>query len=117
MYRVFCSQWLPAFTSSLTGEAGAAECEAVFAAKYEGRVHGKDWRIDAPDNAYGRSFLMLRLPNCCGEFTGEADAQARAGENGHEDHPHQVVVAGSAEERELLAYGRRRLRGAEDGTR
>jgi hypothetical protein len=114
-YRVYCRQWLPAHTSQNTGREGEIECVGAFVA-YEGRVLDDDWRIDAPDNGYGRSFLMLRLPNCCGEFTGEVDAQARAGENGHEDHPHQVVAAGSAEERELLAYGRRRLRGADNGT-
>jgi hypothetical protein len=103
-------------TSRSLGGEGREECFDAFMV-FRGRVRDEDWRIDAPDNAYGRSFLMLRLPNCCGEFAGEGDAQARAGENGHEDHPHQVVVAGSAEERELLAYGTRRLRGAEDGTR
>jgi hypothetical protein len=117
MYRVYCRQWLSFLTSSGVGEEGRLECQVRFRDKYQGRVLDEDWRIVAPDNGYGRSFLMLKLPNCCGEFTGEGDAQARAGENGHEDHPHQVVVAGSAEERELLAYGRRRLRGAEDGTR
>ena len=116
MYRVYCNQWLPVHTSARVGEEGRRECEGAFA-KFRGWVRDEDMRIEAPDNAYGRSFLMARLPNGCGEFTEEADAHARAGEHGHEGHPHQVVVAGSAEERELLAYGTRRLRGAEDGAR
>ncbi len=116
MYRVFCRQWLTFFTSMGTGEPGRAECTGRFEKEYRGRVYDADWLIETSDGE-GRSFLCLRLPNCCGEFTAEADAQARAGANGHEGHPHQVVVAGSPEERELLAYGRRRLRGAEDGTR
>jgi hypothetical protein len=111
VYRVYCRQWLVFHTSVALGAAGDTECFEEFTQKYEGRVLPLDWRIEAPQEAYGRSMLLLQVPNGCGEFTDEALAWARAGEHGHEGHPHQVVLAGSAEERELQAYGTRRLRG------
>jgi hypothetical protein len=108
-WRVYCRQWLPFHTSVMHGPAGGAECEAAFRAKYDGKVEDGDWRVDTPGEAYGRSFLMLQVPNCCGEFTGEAAAAGRAGEHGHEGHPHEIVLADSPEERKLQAYGTRRL--------
>ena len=108
MWRVYCRQWLVFFTSMATGEDGRAECTARFRQDYEGRVADADWLIETPDDGVGRSFLYLCVPNCCGEFTDQADAERHAG--GHGDHPHQVVPADSAQERELLAYGVRRLR-------
>ena len=108
MYRVYCNQWLVFFTSKAAGESGRAECGARFHEEYEGRVCEEDVRFETPADGLGRSFLLLRMPNCCGEFTDQAAAERHAG--GHGDHPHQVVPADSAQERELLAYGVRRLR-------
>jgi hypothetical protein len=110
MFRVYCQQWLPFYTSLSTGEAGRDECEATFAERYEGRVEPEDWRIETTEKAYGRSFLQLLVPNCCGEYKDQAAAEHLAGR--HEGHAHQVVERGSSEERELLAYGTRRLRTA-----
>jgi hypothetical protein len=108
MWRVYCPQWLIAWTSLATGQGGAAECESEFGLRFRGRVREDDWRVTSPSGSYGRSFLELRLPNCAGEFAGREDAERRAGEHG--GHPHQVVEAGSPEEERLLAYGKRRLR-------
>ena len=108
MWRIYSPQWLTFFTSAATGEAGRSECEARFREEYEGRIEPADMRIESPAQAYGRSFLQLRVPNCGGEWPDRGEAERHAGE--HPGLPHQVVEAGSAEERELRAYGTRRLR-------
>jgi hypothetical protein len=110
--RLYCLQWLPFHTSCAVGQAGRQECEEVFRDRYQGRIKDLGWRIEATEHDYGRSFLLLEVPNCCGEYTQAADAERQAGEHGkHGKHPHQIVERGSREERELLAYGTRRLQG------
>ena len=110
MWRVYCREWLPFYTSMGTGTAGRTECRREFDERYRGRVEETDWRIETPEGDCGRSFLQLRVPNCAGEFTDIADAEQRAGEHGR--HSHQVVQAGGDQERELTAYGTRRLQRA-----
>lgn len=109
-WRVYCPAWLPFFTSMRTGVTGRAECLREFDERYRGRVEEDDWRVLTSEEAYGRSFLQLRVPDCIGEFAGQPAAEQRAGEHG--GHPHQVVEAGSDQERELTAYGTRRLQRA-----
>jgi hypothetical protein len=107
MWRLYSPQWLTFYTSLRTGEEGRIACSGAFV-QYQGRVREEDWRIETPEQAYGRSFLQLRVPNCEGEWVDRDEAERHAGE--HTGHPHQVVRRGSSEERELLAYGTRRLR-------
>lgn len=106
--RIYCRQWLPFYTSAAMGEDGKAECEREFRQRYRGTVDDGDWRIEAPAEGFGRSFLHLHVPNLAGEFTREDDAWEQAGRDGHRGHPHQVVPAGGPDERKLLAYGTRR---------
>jgi hypothetical protein len=93
-----------------TGTAGRAACLREFDERYRGRVEEQDWRIETPAGGYGRSFLHLRVPECAGEFADIADAEQLAGQHG--GHPHRIVAAGSDQERELTAYGTRRLQRA-----
>jgi hypothetical protein len=113
MWRVFCRQWLVYSTSMELGEAGVAECQALFDERYRGLVEAQDWRITRPEAAYGRSFLELCVPNCCGEYPERIAAEHRAGQHG--GHPHQVVEHGSSEEERLLSYGKRRLHAGSGG--
>lgn len=110
MWRVYCRAWLPFFTSMETGTAGRAACRREFDDRYRGKVAEQDWRIETPEQDYGRSFLQLRVPVCIGEFGRIEDAQGRAGE--HAGHPHVITEAGSPEELDLTAYGTRRLQSA-----
>ncbi len=107
VWRVYKPEWLVAYISDELEAKGEAECRERFHQKYEGRVLDKDWCISAMGvRKPGRRHLQLRLPNLKGEFRCLPDAEhLQAGLGRHAS----LVVRGSPEERELLAYGKRRL--------
>lgn len=109
VWRLYAPDWLTVFTSTRDGEAGKQECLGFFSERFEGRVHDEDWQIVIPESGW-LTFLQVRLPSLKGEFTDATAAHRRAGE--YEGLPHRVVRRGGPDERELQAYGRRRLQDA-----
>lgn len=106
VWRVYLPEWHTAYLSDHLEVDGQNECKAAFA-EYEGRVREEDWRVTHVGSMRpSRYRLELRLPNLKGEFR----YKEHAAENRDALGPEAVIVArGSAEERELLSYGRRRL--------
>lgn len=114
MWRVYRKQWITMYTSTGTGQEGRNEVEQHFHDRFGGRVdEAEDVCIDAAENTVDRTRLRVRLPVLAGEYLEEKDAWWRAGD--FEGLPHQVVQSGDEAERELLAYGRRRLHGEDQG--
>jgi hypothetical protein len=116
-WKVYLAEWLTVYTSDRVGqEAGEAECREYFTGKYAGRVRDADWRFtvflpDAESLVSDRPVcLQLRLPNLHGEFKDYSDAVQAASEllddRGGTAH---VVQRGSAEERALLDYGKKKF--------
>jgi len=110
VWRLYAPDWLTVFTSTKDGEAGKQECLGNFSERFEGRVDDGDWQIVIPESGGWLTFLQVRLPVLKGEFTDERAVHRRAGE--FEGLPYRIVRRGSPEERELQAYGRRRLQGS-----
>ena len=106
-WRVYLAEWLIVWTSDAFGPEGAGECRAHFGRRYKGRVREEDWRVEpaVPGRVVsGQQCLQLRLPNLQGEFKLRADVPVTGYvEGGH------LVQRGSAEEKELLAYGKKML--------
>lgn len=77
LWKVYRPEWLIVFASSTTGEAGEAECQAHFDARFEGRVRQDDVAISSVyPGTDSRSQLLLRLPNIKGEFKTRELAEA-----------------------------------------
>jgi hypothetical protein len=110
VWRLYAPDWLTVFTSVKPGEDGSSECLAYFRERFEGRVGDGDWQIVLPDRDAWLTFLRVRLPCLKGEFADEARAYEQAGR--FPGRPCLVVRRGSPEERELQAYGRRRVQDA-----
>lgn len=107
LYRVYKPEWLVYFISDEVGTAGAKEAADHFEKRYEGRVRTGDRKINCMGiRKPARSHLQLRLPNLKGECADPDEAEVLRSWLGGKA---VVVVRGSAQERELLGYGRRRL--------
>lgn len=108
-WRVYLREWLAVYSC----EGDSPECWDHFAAKYAGRVRDEDRRVRVTDTGQR---LELSLWNRRGEFKDSEDAKMLAldlevGWHGpHLDSgPCRVVQRGSDEEKELLAYGKKKL--------
>jgi len=109
-WRVYLPEWLAVYTAGYMGDPGEQECRKYFARKYGGRVRDEDWRV-RPGGPDGWPVLEVRLPNLRGEFKDEAEATDCWIELPHA----RMVRRGSAEERELLDYGKKKLPDARGG--
>jgi hypothetical protein len=107
VWRLYAPDWISVFASTRQGDDGVAECLGYFKERFEGRVTDDDWQVARPDQGGWLTFLQVRLPSLKGEFTDEAHVYLRAGE--FDGRPYRIVRRGDTEERELQAYGRRRL--------
>jgi hypothetical protein len=109
-WRVYLTEWLTVYTAGYMGDAGEQDCLAHFARKYAGRVRDEDRRVTRTGPAFWPA-LQLRLPNRRGEFKDYSDALEHASSlmDVFKDGPCDVVQRGSAEERELLEYGKKKL--------
>lgn len=118
-WRVYLREWLIVWTSDADGPEGVDECWDYFARKYKGRVREEDRRvvdaITGRQGSAGPQCLQLWLPNLKGEFKDRTDADKLADALAA-DPPYEgaglfvgVIQRGSAEERELLEYGRKML--------
>jgi len=108
-WRVYRRMRTVAYTSDQAGEAGFAECARVFGERWDGRVAGEDADIvplRRGDPGRGAYMVILNLPGCAGEWKDERDAEDFAAlvTGGI------VVASGSPEERDLLDYGKKRIR-------
>lgn len=106
-WRVYLRDWVVVYTSDELEVPGRRECEAVYAEKYAGRVQTEDWRIrPAGQMRPSHQCLQLFLPNLKGEYGDRnpaADLLQAMGSGGW------LVRRGSAEEQELLDYGKKML--------
>lgn len=108
-WRVYQPQWQAVYTSDQAGYAGSVEVQDFVRETYGGRIRDGEARISVPDSDCPEAQRVtgeVLLPNLQGEWKdrGDADGHCRAlGEDA------VVVGAGSAEERVLLGYGRKRL--------
>jgi hypothetical protein len=113
LWRVYFPEFVPVYTSNSTGSIGQEECRSIFVDKYAGRVPEEDYQIHPLKPVHPSIWqLMLQLPNLKGEFKDKADADKLRVELGQSTPPLTawVVQFGSAEERVLLDYGKRRIR-------
>jgi hypothetical protein len=109
---VYLTEWLTVYVGDGLEVTAQRDCEAIFERVYRGRVREEDWRVRNPSALRpGPRVLQLRLPNRRGEFKDAADAVALAGDlmDGHKDGTCAIVLRGSAEERDLLEYGKKKL--------
>jgi hypothetical protein len=116
-WRVYVTEWVTAYTSDGTDEAGAAETRAWLEATYAGRVQAEDLELVlitakqddgpfSPAHVSGR----VRKPNLRGEWKNREDADEHAARiEAAEDVIPEVVGAGTQEEQALLDYGKRML--------
>jgi hypothetical protein len=105
-WRVYRPEWLTVYVSDRLEVEGQDQCQVRFR-DYAGRVRSEDWRLCPVGSVRpARYKLMVRLPNLKGEFKEESKARKLLATLGGQA---VLVTQGSAEERELLAYGRRRL--------
>jgi hypothetical protein len=104
-WRVYLPEWLLVYASDALGSAGVAECEGKFERDWKGRIRDEDFQvISAASNL--PAVMRLRVPSMQGEWKDETLARQQA-----EGLPGdvRVVAAFSAQERELLDYGKRKL--------
>jgi hypothetical protein len=106
-FMVYLPEWQVRHTSEELEVMGQKECKDHFEQNYAGRVREEDWQVRGAGNFRPqRQVLRLRLPNLKGECKDEAEAEALRSGLGDQA---VLVARGSAEERELLSYGKRRL--------
>ena len=112
-WRVYMDEWLIVWTGDAPGPEGQAECLSHFQVKYQGRVRERDWRvvpgIRGVELARAPYCLQLRLPNLRGEYKDQDCALAQVASVSCPGRNAEVVRRGSAQERELLDYGRKML--------
>lgn len=117
-WQVYVQDWVVVYTSDDYGEPGHDEARRVFGERWEGRVEAGDVLLR---QVGGWTQVLLRLHVTQGEWKHREDADAHAGRlrltprivpsvTARLYGLPQVVGTGTAEERELLDYGKKKLR-------
>lgn len=117
-WQVYVQDWVVVYTSDDYGKPGHDEAARVFKERWEGRVEEGDvlWR-----QVGGWTQILLRLHVTQGQWKQREDADAHAdrlkltpriipASHARLHGFPQVVGTGTPEERELLDYGKKKLR-------
>jgi hypothetical protein len=105
LWRVYAPVWVTAYISDAAGQDGYLEAQQVMGERWSGRVRSEDMQVMEPAPG-ARTVVTMRRPVLRSEWKDERQA---AGQLQWAEEA-QAVLAGSDQERELLDFGRRRLR-------
>jgi len=118
-WRVYVQDWIVVYTSDAVAPEGQEEAQRVFAERWAGRVEEGDFTFQFIPSLHVQ--IWLRIPVLQGEWRAEPDAEAHAQRIRASEREvraqglrlpglPEIVESGSAEERALLDYGKKKLR-------